>query len=162
MNNCKNCGKDISDKPRNKFCSHSCAAATNNKGVCRNKQKWNLCERCGKQTKNCRFCSHDCRAKNQTQEAFDRIRKGEFDSTWSGSQTLKSFLIEERGKACEECGLSEWCNNPIPLSVHHKDGNAANNLPTNLSLLCLNCHGLTPNFGRRNKNGNRKYRYSPV
>jgi hypothetical protein len=161
MNQCKNCGKDISDKPRNRFCSHSCAAATNNKGVRRHGKEMNSCEGCGKDTRNCRFCSHDCRAKNQRKEAFERIRNGDYDSTWSGNQTLRAFLFEDRGYKCGCCGLTEWMGKPIPLSVHHKDGDAANNAPTNIDLLCFNCHGLTPNYGRKNKNGRRKHRYTP-
>jgi hypothetical protein len=112
-------------------------------------------------TANAKFCSHDCRAATQREECRDRIRNGKYDSTWSGNQPLRAFLVEERGYRCECCGLTEWMGEPIPLSVHHKDGDASNNIPANLDLLCLNCHGITPNFGRKNSKGSRKYRYKP-
>ncbi len=90
---------------------------------------------------------------------FDLIRDGEYAAMYSGNKTLQSFLIENRGQCCEQCSLSKWQNKDIPLNVHHKDGDATNNLPKNLELLCLNCHGLTDNFGGRNKNSTRSYRY---
>ena len=79
-------------------------------------------------------------------------------SAWSGNHILREFLIEERGKECEMCHNKEWLEQDIPLSVHHIDGDASNNIPKNIQLLCLNCHGLTNNFGRKNKNGTRSYR----
>ena len=38
----------------------------------------------------------------------------------------------------------------VKFDLHHIDGDDQNHIPTNLQLLCLNCHGLTPNFGRKN------------
>lgn len=51
---------------------------------------------------------------------------------------------------CENCGLSEWLNNPIPLEVHHKDGNRNNNIIENFELLCPNCHALTDSYRGKN------------
>jgi len=45
------------------------------------------------------------------------------------------------------------------LNTHHIDGDSQNNALINLQLLCLNCHGLTPNYGAKNKNSTRDYRY---
>lgn len=44
---------------------------------------------------------------------------------------------------CEICGLSEWCNDTIPLELHHKDGNHYNNDLDNLQVLCPNCHAMS-------------------
>lgn len=52
---------------------------------------------------------------------------------------------------CECCGNTEWNGLPIPLQLHHKDGNFRNNTLENLQLLCPNCHSLTDNYCRRNK-----------
>lgn len=62
---------------------------------------------------------------------------------------LKSHLIELRGHKCENCGNSEWFDQPIKLEVHHIDGNRTNNNLENLQLLCPNCHSLTPNWRRQ-------------
>ena len=66
--------------------------------------------------------------------------------------TLLNQLIEIRGHRCEQCGNTEWLNQPIPLEVHHIDGDNQNNSLDNLQLLCPNCHALTENYRGRNIN----------
>ena len=58
------------------------------------------------------------------------------------SHILKLKLLKEEIKPhrCEKCGLTEWLNEPIPLELHHKDGNHFNNEFDNLVLLCPTCH----------------------
>jgi len=60
-------------------------------------------------------------------------------------------LINLRGRKCEKCGLTKWENFPIPLEVHHIDGDHLNNTLDNLQILCCNCHALTANFKGRNQ-----------
>ena len=71
---------------------------------------------------------------------------------------LKKRLLEEGYKEykCECCNNSEWNNQPIPLELHHKDGNPHNHNLDNLELLCLNCHAQTDNFRSKNRSKNRK------
>lgn len=67
--------------------------------------------------------------------------------------TLKKKLLETRGNFCENCGNSTWMNVPIPLEIHHKNGNYQDNTFDNLILLCPNCHALTDNYrGKNHKN----------
>ena len=65
---------------------------------------------------------------------------------------LKRRLLAEGLKhaVCEECGLVEWRGRPLPLSLHHINGDGLDNRFENLQLLCGNCHGLTENFGVKN------------
>lgn len=63
---------------------------------------------------------------------------------------LKDALVSLRSAKCENCGLTEWNNELIPLEVHHKDGDHLNNELDNLQLLCPNCHALTENWRGRN------------
>lgn len=58
--------------------------------------------------------------------------------------TLKRKLIREGIKECkcENCGLTKWMDEDIPLELHHKDGNHYNNDFNNLIILCPNCHAL--------------------
>ena len=157
---CLQCGGEC----KNKFCSRSCAAKVNNRGVRRHGKTpaFKDCQVCGKQTCNPRFCSRKCAASVKTQQAFEKIRNGDYDLAWSGNAVLREFLITERGYKCQGCDNTEWRGQPIPLSVHHEDGDASNNDPNNIFLICLNCHGITPNYGRKNKKSARKHRYASV
>ena len=66
-----------------------------------------------------------------------------------------SWRLRERYKKatgisyCEYCGLSEWQHLPIPLEIHHVNGNNIDNRIDNLRLLCPNCHALTNNYRGR-------------
>lgn len=55
---------------------------------------------------------------------------------------LRKLLIKHGFKAasCEVCGLSVWMDKPIPLELHHIDGDRYNNSLNNLQLLCPTCH----------------------
>ena len=52
---------------------------------------------------------------------------------------------------CELCGQAEWLGRPIPLELHHKDGDVRNNVLGNIQLLCPNCHALTDNYRGKKK-----------
>ena len=43
---------------------------------------------------------------------------------------------------CQQCGRKEWEGEPIPLQMHHKNGDPLNNVLSNLELCCANCHGV--------------------
>lgn len=65
-------------------------------------------------------------------------------------------LVQLRGHKCENCGTETWLGNPIPLEVHHINGDRLNNTLENLQLLCPNCHALTDNFKGKNNTGDKK------
>ena len=66
------------------------------------------------------------------------------ENTWR----LKKRLLSEGKKEhrCEKCLKDEWLGKPIPLELHHIDGNRKNNTLENIELLCPNCHALTDNY----------------
>ena len=75
------------------------------------------------------------------------------------SLKLKNRLLQEGLKEykCERCGLTEWQKKPIPLELHHINGNHNDNRLENLQILCPNCHALTDNFrGKNNIRYNKK------
>lgn len=66
---------------------------------------------------------------------------------------LKKRLLSENifEHKCCECQQNTWLKQPIPLELHHIDGNHYNNELSNLTLLCPNCHALTENYRGKNK-----------
>ena len=64
---------------------------------------------------------------------------------------LKQRLIKEHifKHECMKCTRKKWFDIPIPLELHHIDGNHENNSKDNLQLLCPNCHALTDNYRAR-------------
>ena len=78
---------------------------------------------------------------------LEQIIYSKIDFRYSSCK-LKQRLIKEGYKKyqCENCLNTEWLGNPIPLQLHHKDGNHNNNYIENLQILCPNCHSLTSTF----------------
>lgn len=70
-----------------------------------------------------------------------------------GTNTLKKRLIKEGLKQhkCEKCNLTEWLGRPIPIELHHINGDNTNHYFDNLQILCPNCHSLTDNYCSKNK-----------
>lgn len=135
----------------------------------------NVCQCCGKLTNNEKFCSASCRAKvvntlrpkkPKGPTPLELRREREYQRFLNGDiserATLRRWLAKERGYKCECCGVSDWNDKPITLIVDHRDGDAGNNKPANLQLLCPNCNSQTDTFGARNKGNGRKSRGLPL
>jgi len=165
---CKQCNKPIPyEKRRNIFCSSRCAINDHNpkRSKCsikshiskQNKFECVTCLECGVKTwklKNQTFCSLQCNINYKWKLKKKQIEKGLIPYR----PRLRKYLIEKHGKTCSICKLTEWMEKEIPLDLDHIDGNSENNLPENLRLVCLNCHGQTPTFKGKNKGNGRKYR----
>lgn len=69
------------------------------------------------------------------------------------SWKLKKRLLQEKlfDYKCYNCNQTSWLDQPIPLELHHIDGDNQNNNLANLTLLCPNCHALTDNYRGKNK-----------
>lgn len=72
---------------------------------------------------------------------------------WCESKTVNSYKLKNRlfedgifEKKCYSCNRRTWLGKPIPLELHHKDGDRTHNKKENLNILCSNCHSLTPNY----------------
>lgn len=75
------------------------------------------------------------------------------------SYKLKNRLFESglKEKRCECCGLTVWQGKPIPLELHHLNGDVHDNRIDNLQVLCPNCHAQTENYrGLNNKSATRE------
>jgi DNA-binding CsgD family transcriptional regulator len=73
-------------------------------------------------------------------------------ATPRGRRNLKRRLLAAQLKEerCETCGLSAWRGAPIPLALHHVNGDRHDNRLANLQILCPNCHAQTESWARRN------------
>ena len=79
---------------------------------------------------------------------FEEYIKGDHVQT---NKVRKKLLREGlKEHICECCLNTTWNVVPIPLEVHHKDGDKDNNEIENLELLCPNCHALTDNYKGKN------------
>lgn len=84
-----------------------------------------------------------------TGQAWNKDQRLKDWSQYTKASRLKPYLVKERGHKCESCSLLEWQSQPIPLEIHHIDGDKTNNDKSNLQLLCPNCHALTDNWKNR-------------
>jgi 5-methylcytosine-specific restriction endonuclease McrA len=104
------------------------------------------------------YCSNRCSGNAKRERSRVKFLKG----VAMDRATQRSFVIERDGYQCKECGITTWLGEPAPLELDHIDGNAANNDPTNLRMLCCNCHSQTPFYGGKNKGSGRKARGLPT
>jgi len=145
---------------RSNFCNRSCSAKHNNKGVRRWGEEPGLCLNCNKKLSVSRkkYCNNKCQQEHRWKKEKDIIKSGKWRTNCSWTRPLRRYLIEERGHKCEKCSLSLWMGQPIPLVCDHINGDASDNSPENLRLICNNCDALNPTYKGRNRGKGRAAR----
>jgi len=86
------------------------------------------------------------------------------NSTYIHTSKLKSRLIKAGllEKKCYKCGLKKWLKVDLSLELEHINGNRFDNRIENLTILCPNCHSLTPTYRGRGKKKSKNYQmFSP-
>lgn len=147
-NKCLECGKATDSK----FCSKSCSATYNNKGIVRNGKPAAKCKNCGKKTarSNYTYCSNNCQQDYQLEQ---RIASGKFSE-----KTAKKYLLKHNKNRCSVCNLTKWNGQPIPIELDHINGNSKDNSLSNLRLICPNCHAQTKTYKGKNMGNGRHQR----
>lgn len=155
---------------KKKFCNLKCSNNYNNK---KNKKssRTHVCLQCSKifnsYKDDSKFCSSKCSSDFTHHSTVKKWLNKEIPG-WTGKDRqlcsyVRKYLFSTRGTKCSECGWDE--KHPIdnlPLTeVDHIDGNAENCDPSNLRILCPNCHSKTDTYKSRNRNG-RKNRYKKM
>ena len=122
-----------------------------------------VCQQCHKKfrpkwgRKSRRFCSRSCSGKYGAEQIYhnflDSWRKGDVIKSPRVSGHIRRYLFEKYNSRCARCSWSETNvhTGRVPLEVEHIDGNWKNYVESNLTLLCPNCHSLTPTYKGRNK-----------
>ncbi len=104
------------------------------------------------------YCSIQCTKDGQRKEKRLRFLEGKI----VGRGHLRNHLVDINGWKCMVCNLETWMGDLIPLEVDHINGDAGNNLPANLRLICPNCHSQTPTHKAKNKGNGRGSRGLPL
>lgn len=76
-----------------------------------------------------------------------------FNGAAARERLIRDGIKERR---CERCKRRRWNGEPIPLTLHHVDGNRSNRTLENTQMLCPNCHAQTDNFAGKNKKPRRQ------
>jgi hypothetical protein len=115
-----------------------------------------LCENdCGRRINvwSSRFCSCKCQVQYQRKARFTRFMAGKLVTQYKLPDIVRQYLMDKHHGACSRCGWAE--RNPVtqrvPLEIEHIDGDWRNSAEENLTVLCPNCHALTPTFRNLNK-----------
>lgn len=106
-----------------------------------------------------KYCNNYCALAHRA----DRILKPWQDGTLIVGQISGYITRYIRAKFDETCTRCGWCEvhtvtGHVPVEIEHIDGDWRNNCESNLTLLCPNCHSLTPTFRALNRGHGRPQR----
>ena len=108
-----------------------------------------------------KYCSLRCQHIDRYRHRVKLLETGHYPPSAVSTTFLRRYLEERFGEKCSRCG---WCGRNVKtgrvmVEVEHIDGNWRNTRPENLTLLCPNCHALTPTFKALNRGRGRPDRH---
>jgi hypothetical protein len=134
----------------------------NYKGI---KDKKYHCEYCGNEipwkghSYNHKYCNNACQGKYKSESRIKRDRPLFLKGQLKSRAAIKPFVVERDGYKCSICNQEPVHNGkPLTMILDHIDGNATNNDPSNLRLVCPNCDTQLPTYKSKNiGNGRAKH-----
>ena len=137
---CINCGTATSNP---KFCSRSCSTIVANKAKPKRVAKDRNCLRCGCQVPRGRTVCEDCLSPKDITLGEATYTKHHQSSAFALVRSRARAVVKDWEKICKHCGYSkhvEVCHIKA-ISEYPPDTKlSAINDPSNLLLLCPNCH----------------------
>lgn len=153
---------------KKRFCNRMCASffmhARRKNDKCPRPRALKLCKHCNTPLKEqhpasrVKYCSRSCFATVAKTRTYQRFLNQEENMS---PGTRRVCVIQRDGNYCRVCGCEAIHNGaPLSLQLDHIDGDSDNNSPTNLRLLCPNCHTQTPTYGSKNCSNSVRAKYS--
>lgn len=114
---------------------------------------------------NGKYCSCQCAADGRKKEYINEwiIGKNSGGNGFQLSRHIRNYLLEQTGHNCPKCGWGELNihTGKVPLEIDHIDDNPFNHSPSNLQVLCPNCHSLKTQPPNKSKGGRYKNKTHP-
>ena len=106
-----------------------------------------------------KYCSSRCHLDHDFRLRAQLLESGSYHVLGTSS-FVRRYLRKRLGERCTACGWAERhpTTHKVPVEVEHIDGDWRNNRLDNLTLLCPNCHALTPTFRGLNRGHGRAHR----
>lgn len=106
------------------------------------------------------YCSVGCQQQHRQAVLLDRwLRTGVGEQRGERSNYIRRYLLQQQEGVCAICGIPDrWHGMPLAFVLDHVDGNATNNLRSNLGLVCPNCDSQLPTYKSRNRGRGRAWR----
>lgn len=103
-----------------------------------------------------KYCSNSCRALHQSLVIVQNWKNGNdvgYKKGYRLKNAIRKYILAKYDNKCSKCGWNEI--NPksgtSPIEIDHIDGDCTNCKEDNLTVLCPNCHSLTPTYKALNK-----------
>lgn len=114
---------------------------------------------------NGKYCSCQCAADGRKKEYINEwiIGQNSGGNGFQLSKHIRNYLLEQTGHNCPKCGWGEVNihTGKVPLEIDHIDNNPFNHSPSNLQVLCPNCHSLKTQPPNKSKGGRYKNKTHP-
>lgn len=115
------------------------------------------------------YCSISCQGQHTSKKVVDNWLNDPTPETFYTTanqprKAIRHFLIKKANYVCMRCTWGKKHKDAeLPaLEIEHIDGNWLNCFPSNIEIICPNCHSLTNTYKNRNLGNGRKYRRKQI